>query len=225
MGNMFCFQCEETAGGKGCAGIAGVCGKSSGAALLFDELTGALVALARAAGGNISLPVYKLLAEGLFIAVTNVNFDEAAIRELSGKVRSEAARLGNAKEYGLSELWNADEDIRSLKSLLLFGIRGIAAYAHHALVMGYKNDEIGLFFIKALKAIGDSSYSMNELLPLVMEAGRVNLLCMELLDKANTETYGIPKPVIVPLLIEKGPFIIVSGHDLCDLKLLLEQTE
>ena len=225
MDNMFCFQCEQTAAGKGCAGKAGVCGKSSSTALLQDELTGALIGLSRAAGSNVTDSVYKLVSEGLFVTVTNVNFDGEVIQDWIARVRSEAAKLGIAQEYQLTELWSADEDIRSLKSLLLFGIRGIAAYAHHALALGYRNAEIGAFLVKALVAIGDNSYAMNELLPLVMDAGRVNLVCMELLDKANTETFGTPKPTTVPMLIEKGPFIIISGHDLHDLKLLLEQTE
>ena len=121
-------------------------------------------------------------------------------------------------------LWSADEDIRSLKSLILFGVRGMAAYAHHALVLGYTDDEVNRFFAKALFAIGED-WGMEELLPIVMEVGEKNLKCMALLDKANTESYGTPIPVTVPLTVEKGPFIVVSGHDLHDLKLLLEQTE
>ena len=225
MSNMFCFQCEQTAGGKGCAGKAGVCGKSGDTALLQDELTGALIGLARAAGENVSESTYRLIVEGMFVTVTNVNFDETSIREWIRLVRSESASLGAAKEYEMSEMWRSGEDVRSLKSLLLFGSRGIAAYAYHALLLGYKSEEIGRFLIKALATVGENGYGMDELLPLVMEAGRVNLVCMELLDKANTETYGTPEPTIVPLTVEKGPFIIVSGHDLRDLKLLLEQTE
>ena len=124
----------------------------------------------------------------------------------------------------MKELWNADEDIRSLKSLILFGIRGIAAYAYHAAVLGYKDEKIHQFLYKALFAIGTSDWGMDELLPIVLEVGEVNLSCMEMLDKANTETFGHPKPVEVSLTVEKGPFIVISGHDLYDLKLLLEQT-
>ncbi|MDR3265654.1 MAG: hydroxylamine reductase, partial [Synergistaceae bacterium] len=102
---------------------------------------------------------------------------------------------------------------------------GIAAYAYHAFVLGRTDDEVDAFFCRALRAVGEDSYGMDELLPLVMETGRINLKCMELLDRANTETYGTPTPNTVPLMIEKGPFIVVSGHDLRDLKLLLEQTE
>ena len=225
MSNMFCFQCEQTVQGTGCTGMAGVCGKSANTASLQDVLTGALIGLARAAGGNVSGSTCQVIIDGLFVTATNVNFDDAAIRIWIEKVRSEAAKFGAVKEYAMSDLWNADEDVRSLKSLLLLGVRGIAAYAHHASVLGYKNEEIGSFIARALTAVGESEYGMGELLPLVDEAGKVNLICMELLDKANTESYGNPKPVTVPLSIEKGPFIIISGHDLRDLKLLLEQTE
>ena len=121
-------------------------------------------------------------------------------------------------------LWNADEDIRSLKSLILFGVRGMAAYAYHAAVLGYTDAEINAFFYKALRAVGED-YDMAGLLPIVMEVGAVNLRCMALLDQANTETFGHPVPTEVPMTVEKGPFIVITGHDLYDLKLLLEQTE
>ncbi|MCL2319600.1 MAG: hydroxylamine reductase [Treponema sp.] len=225
MSNMFCFQCEQTARGTGCTGPAGVCGKGTSTALLQDELTGALVGLARAAKGKVSDSTFQIMIEGLFVTVTNTNYDDQAIRTWTEKVRKEAAKFGSAKEFAMSELWNTDVDIRSLKSLLLLGLRGMAAYAHHAFVLGYRNVELESFTAKALAAVSDTSLGMNELLPLVDEAGKMNLVCMELLDKANTKTYGTRKPVTVPLTIEKGPFIIISGHDLHDLKLLLEQTK
>lgn len=124
----------------------------------------------------------------------------------------------------MSELWNADENIRSLKSLILFGLRGMAAYAYHAMVLGYTNDEVNHFFLEGLFKIG-LDLTMEELLPVVMKVGEINLKCMELLDRANTGTYGNPEPVSVSLKVEKGPFIVVSGHDLRDLQLLLEQTK
>ena len=124
----------------------------------------------------------------------------------------------------MMRIWEADEDIRSLKSLILFGIRGMAAYAYHAMVLGYENAEVNQFFSKALFALGED-WDMELLLPIVMEVGKYNLLCMELLDKANTESYGTPVPTTVPLTVKKGPFIVVTGHDLKDLQLLLEQTE
>ena len=123
----------------------------------------------------------------------------------------------------MRELWTADEDIRSLKSLILFGIRGMAAYAHHAMVLGYEDEELNRFFARALFTVGED-LDMEQLLPVVLEVGKYNLTCMALLDRANTETYGHPVPTTVPLTVEKGPFIVVTGHDLHDLKLLLEQT-
>jgi hydroxylamine reductase len=124
----------------------------------------------------------------------------------------------------MKKLWNAQEDIRSLKSLILFGIRGIAAYAYHASVLGYRDEAVNQFLYKALFALGED-WGMEELLPIIMEAGEKNLTIMALLDRANTETYGTPAPVTVSLTIEKGPFIVITGHDLYDLKCLLEQTE
>ena len=234
---MFCFQCEQTASCTGCIGKAGVCGKTADVAQLQDELTGALVGLSRATDGGMQATpeMWRLMIEGLFTTVTNVNFNENTIRELIGRVHAEKARLapdcagcaapcGRTSDYDMNLLWSADEDIRSLKSLVLFGVRGMAAYAHHAMVLGYTDDEVNRFFAKALFAIGED-WGMEELLPIVMEVGEKNLKCMALLDKANTESYGTPVPVTVPLTVEKGPFIVISGHDLHDLKLLLEQTE
>ena len=100
----------------------------------------------------------------------------------------------------------------------------MAAYAYHAMVLGYSDETVNRFFLKALFSIGED-WGMEELLPIVLETGEVNLRCMELLDRANTETFGTPIPTTVPLTVEKGPFIVISGHDLYDLKLLLEQTE
>jgi hydroxylamine reductase len=232
MPNMFCFQCEQTAGCRGCTGRAGVCGKSADTALLQDQLTGALIGLARAAEGSKPAAFTdRVMLEGLFATVTNVSFDSKAIRGLIDAVHREKEKLaapgahsGNPDDYDMNRLWGANEDIRSLKSLILFGMRGMAAYAYHALTLGYSEEEVNRFFYKGLSALGED-WGMEKLLPLVMETGKTNLKCMELLDKANTETYGTPAPRKVPLTIEKGPFIVVSGHDLHDLYLLLEQTK
>lgn len=236
---MFCFQCEQTAGCRACTGSAGVCGKKAGTAELQDKLTGALIGLARASEGNediVSADTYKLIIEALFATITNVNFDDESVSRLIGRVEEEKKRLvpdcyscasacGRNNDYDMNDLWNADEDIRSLKSLILFGIRGVAAYAYHALVLGYSDGSINRFFLKALIAIGLDDLGMDTLLSIALEVGEVNLRCMALLDKANTETYGNPVPAEVSLTIEKGPFIIISGHDLYDLQKLLEQTE
>lgn len=124
----------------------------------------------------------------------------------------------------MNQLWQAEENIRSLKSLLLFGLRGMAAYAYHAMVLGYTDETVNLFFREALVQIG-LELTMDELLPEVLKLGEVNLQCMALLDRANTESFGTPEPTKVSMQIEPGPFIVVTGHDLKDLQLLLEQTK
>ena len=236
---MFCFQCEQTAKCTGCTGKAGVCGKKEDTALLQDQLTGKLIGLARATEGNehmITASTAEVMVEGLFATLTNVNYDNEALLALIGKVEQEKQKLvpecskcasscGRTNDYDLENLWNANEDIRSLKSLILFGIRGVAAYAYHAAVLGYKDEAIHSFLYKALFAIGTEDWGMEELLPIVLEVGEVNLKCMAMLDMANTETFGHPQPTTVSLTVEKGPFIVITGHDLYDLKLLLEQTE
>ena len=236
---MFCYQCEQTAGCTGCTGNTGVCGKSANTARLQDELTGALIGLARATEGNEQLvteEMNQLVLEGLFTTITNVNFNDETLKLLIDKIEDTKKKLvpncftcsdscGRNNNFDMSTLWTTDEDIRSLKSLILFGIRGMAAYAYHASVLGYTDETISKFFYKALFAIGMKDWGMDKLLPIVLEVGTVNLRCMELLDQANTTTYGTPVPTTVPLTIEKGPFIIITGHDLKDLQLLLEQTK
>ena len=236
---MFCYQCEQTAGCTGCTGNAGVCGKSANTARLQDELIGALIGLARAAEGNehlVTEEMNQLVLEGLFTTVTNVSFNDETLKILINKIENAKKKLvpncftcsgscGRNDKFDMNTLWTTDEDVRSLKSLILFGIRGMAAYAYHASVLGYTDETISKFFYKALFAVGMKDWGMDELLPIVLEVGEVNLRCMELLDQANTTTYGTPVPTTVPLTIEKGPFIIITGHDLKDLQLLLEQTK
>lgn len=238
MNEMFCFQCEQTAGCTGCTGKAGVCGKTADVAELQDELTGALIGLARAldgSGAKASERTDQAMLTGLFTTITNVNFNSETLREMIGRIHAEKEKLvplcgecgspcSRNDDYDMNEVWHAEEDIRSLKSLILFGLRGMAAYAYHAMVLGYTCSEVNSFFYRALFAIGYED-TADRLLPLTLETGEVNLKCMALLDKANTETYGTPAPTAVPLTVEKGPFIVISGHDLRDLKLLLEQTE
>ena len=240
--SMFCFQCEQTAGCTGCT-RAGVCGKSAMTAMLQDTLTGALIALANTTTTACSNKnsnhnptavlmdeINHLILEGLFTTITNVNFDDASIKDLTAQIRSAKENLSasyqisSTADYDMNNIWNADEDIRSLKSLILFGVRGMASYAYHAMVLGYTDASLNQFFINALSAFS-KDLGMDELLPIVMEVGRFNLLCMELLDTANTESFGDPVPVTVPLTVEKGPFIVVTGHDLSDIKQLLEQTK
>lgn len=233
---MFCFQCEQTAGCSGCMGNAGVCGKSAETAALQDELTGALIGLARACENNAKTDATdRIIIEGLFSTITNVNFNDETLRAMIDRIHKEKSRIvpgcaacaspcGNTNDYDMKQIWEADEDIRSLKSLILFGIRGMSAYAYHALMLGYRDETVNAFFYKALSVIS-YDYGMDELLPIVLEVGEVNFRCMELLDTANTTAYGTPIPTRVSLTVEKGPFIVVSGHDFKDLELLLKQTE
>ncbi len=217
--SMFCFQCEQTAQGKGCTMAAGVCGKQADTANLQDELTSSLIELANA--GEKNEEITKILIDGLFTTITNVNFDNESIQKFTQKVK---AAIKQPSTFDIKTVWECNEDLRSLKSLILFGLKGIAAYAHHAWVLGYKSEEVNNFFYEALQDIS-KNLSADELLPVVLKTGEINLKCMELLDKANTETYGHPTPMKVTTNIEKGPFIVVTGHDLHDLSMLLEQTK
>ena len=255
---MFCYQCEQTAGCAGCTGSTGVCGKTAETARLQDQLVGAMIGLARAAEG-VECPgdrVYRTVIEGLFTTLTNVSFDDDAIRAQIEKTHREKERLlaapvkksagprekaagesGAAEnaacaaagvqdtdDYNLGLLWDMDPDIRSLKSLILFGLKGMAAYAYHALMLGASDETVNQFFLTGLREIAKDG-TVESLLPTVLKVGEVNLTCMAMLDAANTGTYGTPVPVSVPLMVERGPFIVVTGHDLKDLELLLKQTE
>ncbi|MEL7609086.1 MAG: hydroxylamine reductase [Bacillota bacterium] len=220
---MFCFQCQQTARGTGCA-VAGVCGKKADVAELQDKMAGKLVSLARAVNGKNTPETDEIVIDALFTGITNVNFNPESIDAIAKRIEDLTAKFGGAREMNMRDLWGDNEDVRSLKALILFGIRGISAYAHHALMLGRADAEVNAFFYKALKAIGDN-LSVPQLLEIALETGRINLKSMELLDHANTGAYGVPTPVKVTTNIEKGPFIVVTGHDLHDLKLLLEQTE
>lgn len=159
---MFCYQCEQTAGCSACTGGAGVCGKTAETAGLQDQLTGALIGLAQSA--KPTAEVCEAIIEGLFTTVTNVSFDDESITELIERVKG----LGSGEVLDMTQIWDADEDTRSLKSLILFGIRGMAAYAHHALALGYQDDEVNAFFCEALRTIG-SEETADSLLPHVLK--------------------------------------------------------
>lgn len=225
MPEMFCFQCEQTAKGTGCTGKAGVCTKSSEVSNLQDELISALVDLAYAAEGKTDSSTDDIVSDALFRTITNVDFSPESIKFHIDATVKQTEKFGYKRDkFNLSDVWVGDEDIRSLKSLILFGLKGVAAYAYHAKALGYEDSEVYEFMYVALRAIG-SDMGMDGLLPVVLGTGEANLKCMKTLDKANTETYGVPAPNTVSMKIEKGPFIIVTGHDLLDLKILLEQTE
>lgn len=210
MSGMFCFQCEQTAKGQGCT-IAGVCGKKADTAELQDELISSLIELANTSAKNDKNT--KEIIDGLFTTITNANFDNTSLTKMIKKPK-----------FSMKNIWNGNEDIRSLKSLILFGLKGMAAYAHHAWVLGYKNDDVNNFFYEGLRALSQE-ISIDELINLTLKTGEINYKCMEMLDKANTETFGNPEPTAVTKNIEAKPFIVITGHDLRDLKLLLEQTQ
>ena len=220
---MFCFQCQQTAGGKGCVQV-GVCGKQPETAGLQDDLVRELIALAEAAEdvGQHPAEATRLLEDGLFTTLTNVNFDNAAIQSFTDRV-VQARRELSLKEFPVIALWNGETDTVSLRSTLLFGLKGMAAYAHHAHNLCHEDEAVSAWFYKGLCAV-NREHTVEEWLALIMEFGQVNFRCMELLDAANTGAFGDPTPTRVTTDIKKGPFIVVSGHDLEDLHQLLEQT-
>ncbi|MFA5162075.1 MAG: hydroxylamine reductase [Elusimicrobiales bacterium] len=255
---MYCRQCEQTQGGKNCLNQ-GVCGKTAETAAMQDMLVYALKGLgfwghqARKLG-IADEQADRLVMEGLFTTVTNVNFAPETIAPLIGKAAAARERLRGKvmaarpftgtipaaaeiipaqtvaellKQSGQAALPadSANEDIRSLREILLYGLKGMAAYADHAAVLGKSSDEVNAFFHEGLAALTDNSLSAQDYVALIMRFGQVNLKCLELLDDANTGAYGHPAPVKVPLGHKKGPAILVSGHDLRDLYQLLEQTK
>jgi len=225
MENMFCFQCEQTAKGTGCT-ISGVCGKTAPTAREQDVLTCEMISLAKTAldKGCIMPDMIDRIVDGLFTTITNVNFDTSKIETLAAQTREQWEACGGEVAIEPEDLFHGDENLISLRSTLLFGLRGMAAYAHHARVLGKRDPEVDEWFIKGMAALAEE-HSVDEWLALLMEFGGVNLKCMALLDAANTGAYGNPIPTEVPLKIEKGPFIVITGHDLRDLKMLLEQTD
>lgn len=221
---MFCFQCEQTAGGKACTSQ-GVCGKKPDVAHDQDELIASLIDLARVArdqGSNEDIK--RLILEGLFMTITNVNFDPKVIEEKTTEIQEEAKKRGVKETTDPDSLFKGDEDIVSLRSTLLFGVKGMAAYADHARVLGYEDEAIYEGFVRFLATLMED-HSVEEWLDLLMDFGQVNLQAMELLDKAHNETYGKPTPRTVTTHIEPGPFIIITGHDMRDMHMLLEQTK
>ena len=233
---MFCYQCEQAANCTACTGKAGVCGKSAETADAQDKLTGALIGFATLLldiGRPIRPPQALLLTEGLFTTITNVDFDPQTVAQLTDKVwKAKQEAFASAcpapspvGDYDMEKLWQEpDPDRKSLCSFVLFGLRGMAAYSYHARVLGYTDGEIDLFFCTALRAIAQER-DKDKLFQLVEDTGRMAYRVMAELDKANTGAFGDPEPVEVSLTIEKGPFIVISGHDLYDAKCLLEQTE
>jgi len=226
---MFCYQCEQTANGKGCT-IAGVCGKKDSTAKLQDEIVQAAKEIGfynnelRKTGRKV-IDADRSTLDFLFATVTNVDFDDKRLTAIRDKATAVAMRLKEVAGKTLLSQPSSDDDIISLRELLLYGIKGTAAYAHHALILGTESDEIYAFFAEALAVLAIGQATINELVALCMECGMINLKAMELLDAAHTERFGHPTPTPVAIGQKKGKAILVSGHDLLDLEDLLKQTE
>ena len=249
---MFCFQCQETAGCSGCT-VSGVCGKKPDVAAMQDLLVyvtkglSAVTTELRSAGKEIEAHVNEMIIVNLFTTITNANFDKDSIierikntlatkEELLQKVTdtenlpeaalwkgTEADFEAKASRVGI--LSTGNEDIRSLRELITYGLKGLAAYAKHAAALAHTDVEIDAFLQRALTATLDDSLSADQLTALTLETGSYGVKVMELLDKANTETYGNPEITKVNIGVGKNPGILVSGHDLRDLEMLLEQTQ
>ena len=249
---MFCFQCQETAGCSGCT-VSGVCGKKPDVAAMQDLLVyvtkgfSAVTTKLRSERKEIEDYVNEMIIVNLFTTITNANFDKDSIierikntlatkEELIRKVENrevlpEAALWKGteadfeAKASRVGILSTDNEDIRSLRELITYGLKGLAAYAKHAAALAHTDVEIDAFLQRALAATLDDSLSADQLTALTLETGSYGVKVMELLDKANTETYGNPEITKVNIGVGKKPGILVSGHDLRDLEMLLEQTQ
>ena len=249
---MFCFQCQETAGCKGCT-VMGICGKKPEVAAMQDLLVyvtkglGAVAAAWQSAGKIVPSEIGHLITENLFITITNANFDEEAIKVQIDKTliaksellraMSEVEKLpevalwqGSREDYlskasTVGVLSTSNEDIRSLSELALYGLKGLCAYLKHANALGYNSDEIDAFVQMALAKLVEDNLTGENLTALVLEIGKWGVDAMALLDKANTESYGNPEITKVKLGTGKRPGILISGHDLRDLEMLLEQSK
>ncbi|MDY6341493.1 MAG: hydroxylamine reductase [Lachnospiraceae bacterium] len=249
---MFCYQCQETAGCKGCT-IAGVCGKKPEVAHMQDLLIYVTKGLSfvttrlREEGKTVDKEVNHLVTVNLFTTITNANFDrEAIIRDivktlsvkeklLSGLENKEnlpdaATWTGSeesfdAKAVTVGVLSTKDEDIRSLRELITYGLKGLSAYSKHANALLQDDEKVDAFIQKALAKTLDDSLTVDDLVALTLETGKYGVEGMALLDKANTEAYGNPEITSVDIGVRKNPGILVSGHDLRDLEMLLEQTQ
>lgn len=253
---MFCYQCEQTAGGKGCTKL-GVCGKTPEVAALQDLLIFQIKGISCYAkemieqGQNVDKEIITFIENSLFTTLTNVNFDadvhvemlkesqriKEQLRKQVGKINNDTEHatynlsetrsemLKDAKKAGIMYDQNLDPDIRSLRQTIIYGLKGISAYGHQARELGYYDDEVDNFYVRALEATTDDSLSVEELIRWTMRTGDMSVAVMKKLDEANTTVYKNPSPHKVNVHLKKGPFIIVSGHDLKDLDMLLKQTE
>lgn len=256
--SMFCFQCQETAGCKGCT-VRGVCGKTEDVAKIQDLLIFVTKGLATVANegrkvGIVDKKVNRMIIDNLFITITNANFDFKAIEkrvkdtlvareELKERVQANGGNPSGLDFKGCAT-WTAttseemmekasqvgvlateNEDIRSLRELIMYGLKGLAAYMEHAMNLGHDKEEVHAFMAETLVKILDDSLSADELTALALETGKFGVDGMALLDEANTSTYGHPEITKVNIGVRNNPGILISGHDLKDLEMLLEQTE
>ncbi len=249
---MFCYQCQETAGCKGCT-VRGVCGKTADVAAMQDLLVyvtkglSAVTTALRAEGKEVSAQVNHLVTVNLFTTITNANIDKDAIKDRVTKTLAvKKDLLGSlASENGLPQaaLWNGsedeyetkaalvgvlateNEDIRSLRELITYGVKGLAAYTKHANALLEDDPETDAFIQKALAKTLDDSLTVDDLVALTLETGKYGVNGMALLDKANTQAYGNPEVTKVDIGVRSNPGILISGHDLRDLEMLLDQTQ
>ena len=248
---MFCYQCQETAGCKGCT-MSGVCGKKPDVAAMQDLLIyvtkgiSAITTALRQEGKQVSAKINHLITLNLFTTITNANFDKESIesriratlteKEVLLKQVTNLTVLPEAAKWNGSENWEEkartvgvlsteNEDIRSLRELITYGLKGLSAYSKHANVLLKDNDEVDTFLQKALAATLNDNLSVEDLIALTMETGKYGVSGMAMLDRANTDSYGNPKITKVNIGVRKNPGILVSGHDLRDLEMLLEQTQ
>lgn len=243
MGNeqMFCYQCQETAKGSGCT-VMGICGKSATTSNLQDKLIyelkriGHIATRLIAKNESVDLKHYgSYVCEGLFSTITNANFDDADFDQRIAAARREVAKLEEqAKTAGVdfkpadgisySILSEENQDVRSLKEMTKYGLKGLAAYAEHALRLGYYDEDIFRFVLSAMNDLLLNEKNGDQLTALVLETGSYGVKVMALLDKANCETYGNPEMTEVNIGVRNNPAILISGHDLKDMEMLLEQT-
>ena len=248
---MFCYQCQETAGCKGCT-MSGVCGKKPDVAAMQDLLVyvtkgiSAITTALRQEGKQVSAKINHLITLNLFTTITNANFDKESIesriratlteKEVLLKQVTNLTVLPEAAKWNGAENWEEkartvgvlsteNEDIRSLRELITYGLKGLSAYSKHANVLLEDNDEVDAFLQKALAATLNDNLSVEDLIALTMETGKYGVSGMAMLDKANTDSYGTPEITKVNIGVRKNPSILVSGHDLRDLEMLLEQTQ
>lgn len=248
---MFCYQCQETAGCKGCT-MSGICGKKPDVAAMQDLLVyvtkgiSAITTALRQEGKQVSAKINHLITLNLFTTITNANFDKESIesriratlteKEVLLKQVTNLTVLPEAAKWNGSENWEEkartvgvlsteNEDIRSLRELITYGLKGLSAYSKHANVLLKDNDEVDAFLQKALAATLNDNLSVEDLIALTMETGKYGVSGMAMLDKANTDSYGTPEITKVNIGVRKNPGILVSGHDLRDLEMLLEQTQ